>query len=149
LLDTFSEVRNHLDKMGWNILTATLTATGIDEHELPKIDEVVERVCWLLSFAGGALVAVNVKDIYGGPASLPHTYITAIIETAKPFIPSIDLCEPGMARQRIQASYNPYVAVESRYRLRAVIHLLSLADAEHNLTIQALLVANTLEVHAP
>jgi hypothetical protein len=38
------------------------------------------------------------------------------------------------------------VVAEGTYRLRAVIHLLSLADAEHNFTIQALLVANTLEI---
>jgi len=146
LLGTFSEIRIHLDKMGWNILTATLTAKGVNEEDLAKIDEVVERVCWLLSFAGGALIAVNIKEIDGGPVSLPHKYIESIIDTSKPFIPPIDLCEPGIARQWVQASYNPYVVAEGTYRLRAVIHLLSLADAEHNFTIQALLVANTLEI---
>src|SRR5216684_2395437 len=146
LLGTFSEIRIHLDKMGWNILTATLTAKGVNEEDLAKIDEVVERVCWLLSFAGGALIAVNVKQIDGGPAFLPWKHISALSEIKKPFIPPIDLCEPGTARHWVQSSYGPYVAVEGEYRLRAVIHLLSLADAEHNLTIQALLVANTLEV---
>jgi hypothetical protein len=76
LLGTFSEIRIHLDKMGWNILTATLTAKGVNEEDLAKIDEVVERVCWLLSFAGGALIAVNIKEI-DGRDSLPHKYIKA------------------------------------------------------------------------
>jgi hypothetical protein len=146
LIDTYFDAKKRLDEDGWNVLTATLTAKDVYEHDLPKLDEVVERVCWLLSFAGGALIAVNVKQIDGGPASLPWKHISALGEIKKPFIPPIDLCEPGTARHWVQSSYGPYVAVEGEYRLRAVIHLLSLADAEHNLTIQALLVANTLEV---
>lgn len=145
LLDYFSTKRA-LEESDWNAVTATLTVRGVYEHEIPSIEETVERISWLFTFAGGALVAFNERVIEGGPTSLPLSYLRSVNKTKTPFMPPIELIEPGTIVSWLEESYGPFVIHERQYLLPHVIHMLSLADGEHNLTIQALLVASTLEI---
>lgn len=146
LLSDYFSTRRALEATNWNAITASLTVRGIREHDIPSIEEAAERICWLFSFAGGALVVFPERVIEGGPTNAPLCWIRSIDETKKPFTPPIELTEPGTTGKWLEASYGSFVAHEKQYLLPNVIHMLSLADAEHNLTIQALLVASTLEI---
>jgi hypothetical protein len=146
LLSDYFLTKQALDATNWNAITASLTVRGVHEHEIPSIEEAQERICWLFSFAGGALVAFVERTIEGGPTKMPLSYVRNVNDTKKPFMPPIELREPGTIRSWLETSYGPFVIHERQYLLPNVIHMLSLADAEHNLTIQALLVASTLEI---
>jgi hypothetical protein len=146
LLQDFLSTKRALEETDWNAITASLTAREVHEDQIPSIEDTVERICWLLSFAGGALVAFCEREIEGGPAKLPVKHSRAITKTKKPFTPPLELSEPGTVRHWLQASYESFVVHEERYLLNNVIHMLCLADAEHNMTVQALLVASTLEI---
>jgi hypothetical protein len=146
LLSDYFSTKQALDTTNWNATTASLTVRRVHEHEISSIEEAQERICWLFSFAGGALVAFDERVIQGGPRNMPLSYVRSVNQTKKPFMPPIELREPGTIRSWLEASYGPFVIHERQYLLPHVIHMLSLADAEHNLTIQALLVASTLEI---
>jgi hypothetical protein len=113
LLHDFIATKGALERTDWNAITASLTVRGVPEREIPSIEEAVVRICWLLSFAGGALVAFDQREIQGGPTNLPLTCIQAIIETKKPSTPPIELGDPGTAKTWLEASYCPFVANEN------------------------------------
>jgi hypothetical protein len=147
LFDEVSKTKAALEKNNWNMLTASITVRGLSKEQLPEIERVVCRVCWLLSFAEGALVAVNETEIQDDPSTPSRKCIQRIIDSPRPWVAPIDLeSAPGAVRQWLENTYTPFVEAEGKYHLNGIIHLLSLAGAEDNITIQALLVANTLEI---
>jgi hypothetical protein len=146
LLDDIVRTRERLKDTNWGAVTASLTVRQTKASQFSALDDLVERLTWLLTFAGGGPVGVPRIEIEDANQATIKTILRALLKTRHPFRPPILLDHPGVAVHWLQSSYDRFAKLENKYRLRGVIHMLALADSENIVTLSGLIVANTLEI---
>jgi hypothetical protein len=105
--------------------TTEITVSGVKKDELENCLEAIDRICWLLSFAGLSKV---MRYAYEYPDGTAKGMRQTVFGTTEFFRPTLDLRDGRLITEFIQQTYTNYVANEKQRRLNVVIDYLLQAE---------------------
>ena len=110
---------------GERAITSEVVVSRVSADEVPSVLEAIERLCWLLSFAGLSAVSIAGHDYPDGSgASMRHT----VVGVAQYFRPTIDIRLGKEVKSFIEQTYPIFTCLEKTRQLTAVIDYLVQAE---------------------
>lgn len=119
-----------------------VSVAGIPYGSLDDVTNKMRDICWLLSFATGALCGIRSLEVYIGTDCVRRCLydVAQAFETQPYVIPAEDVS------RFLTQTYPRFAHFSSKYSMRALIHLGLLAKREPIVNVKALIMANWLEV---
>lgn len=105
--------------------TSEVVVKDVAESQVQKARETLEKICWLLSFAGMCRV---ICYGYEYPASSGHTHFSSVVGAANYFRPSIDIRNGRTVKEFVEQTYDQYFRLEKSRKLNVVIDYLVQAE---------------------
>lgn len=105
--------------------TSEVLVRDVPSSEVQKTLDAINRICWLLSFAGLSTVLCYGHDYPdGGPNQYRHT----VRGTAEFFRPTLEIRDGALVKSFIEQTYPNFVRLEKSRKLNAVIDYLLQAE---------------------
>ncbi|UTY60468.1 hypothetical protein [Massilia sp. erpn] len=111
--------------------TTEIIVSNVGRNEVQKCLAAIDRICWLLSFAGLSKV---MRYEYEYPDGSSLGMQDAVSGTVEFFRPTLDLRDGRLIAEFIQQTYPTYVIHERRRRLNVVIDYLLQAERSNQPT---------------
>lgn len=105
--------------------TTEVTVADIAEDKVQEVKTAIERICWLLSFAGTCQV-IPFEYEYPNGSGLTHTFSVSGI--AQCFRPAFDISNGTQVKSFVEQTYNNYTCLEQSRKLNIIIHYLNQAE---------------------
>ena len=106
--------------------TTEVTVADVAEDQVQEVKTAIERICWLLSFAGTCQV-VPFEYEYPNGSGLTHTF--AVSGVAQYFRPVFEISNGTQVKSFVEQTYNQYARLEQTRKLNVIIHYLNQAEA--------------------
>lgn len=106
--------------------TTEVTVAGVAEDKVQEVKTAIERICWLLSFAGTCQV-VPFEYEYPNGSGLTHTF--AVLGAAQYFRPVFEISDGTQVKSFVEQTYNQYARLEQQRKLNVIVHYLNQAEA--------------------
>lgn len=126
---------------GQLIITSKAIIPNVLREDVSSSLEILDRVCWLLSFAGLSMVG---RAGYEYPDGSGNIFSHAVIGEANYFRPTIEISDGEEVIGFIHDCYEKYKALEDKRKLRAVIHYLIEAERRRQPLEIKLIIAFTI-----
>ena len=123
--------------------TTEVVASGIRQAQVSKIKAALDRICWLLSFAGGCrVICYGYK--YKNGSDLGH--YTSASGVAQYFRPVFEIRDGKQVKAFVEQTYEAYRRLEKPRKLNAVIDYLAQAERDGQpIEVRLILAFVTLE----
>lgn len=108
------------------IETSEATIEGISSEGVAEAKAIIERLCWLLSFAGTCRV---IPYGYEYPADSGLRHMQSVSGVARHFRPAFDIQDGSLVKSFVQQTYQRYCELESARKLRVIFDYLAQAEA--------------------
>ncbi len=118
--------------------TSEVLVKGVKESEVTKVLEILDRVCWLLSFVGLCRVMCYGHE-YPNASGLTH--FCNVIGTAEHFRPLLDIRYGTAVKNFVEQTYGEYRRLEKTRKLNVVIDYLVQAERSSQVTELRLILA--------
>lgn len=105
--------------------TSEVIVKDVKESEIKKVRETLDRICWLLSFAGLSRVICYGYE-YPNSSGLAH--FSSVVGTANYFRPSINIRDGITVKNFVEQAYDTYFRLEKIRKLNVVIDYLVQAE---------------------
>ena len=105
--------------------TTEVTVADVAEDKAQEVKTVIERICWLLSFAGTCQV-IPFEYEYPNGSGLTHTM--SVLGVAQYFRPVFEMSNGAQIKSFVEQTYNKYACLEKSRRLNVIIHYLNQAE---------------------
>ncbi|MDO9446794.1 MAG: hypothetical protein Q7J20_02615 [Candidatus Nitrotoga sp.] len=135
--------RNFDQYKGTFFETTEVTVADVAEDKVQEAKTAIERICWLLSFAGTCQV-VPFEYEYPSGTGLTHTF--AVSGVAQYFRPAFEISDGTQIKSFVEQTYNQYANLEQQRKLNVIVHYLNQAEASAQpMEIKLILVFVALE----
>ncbi|QEW07135.1 hypothetical protein [Nitrincola iocasae] len=131
----------HSIPFGQLIVTSSAIISNVRKEDVTSMLDILDRICWLLSFAGLSMVG-RVGYEYPDGSGLGSSH--AAIGEANFFRPTIDIADGKDVVGFINDCYEKYKLLESCRNLRVVIHYLVEAERRRQPLELKLIIAFTI-----
>ncbi len=111
--------------------TSEILVKDVTPNDVPKILVVIERVCWLLSFAGLSRVLCFGHDYPDGSI---HQVRHTVFGVADFFRPTLQIRDGEVIKSFVEQTYPNFVQVENSRKLSVVIDYLLQAERQNQPT---------------
>lgn len=118
--------RNFDQYKGTFFETTEVTVADVAEDKVQEVKTAIERICWLLSFAGTCQV-VPFEYEYPNGSGLTHTF--AVLGAAQYFRPVFAISDGTQVKSFVEQTYNQYASLEQPRKLNVIFHYLNQAEA--------------------
>lgn len=108
-------------------LTTQILVPNVAKSAVPKVLAVIDRICWLLSFACQSKIVCYCHDY---PADGKAGARQAVVGTARFFRPVFEIRDAPVIREFIDRTYPVYVQLEQSRMLNVAIDYLLQAERE-------------------
>lgn len=112
--------------MGTFFETTEVIVADVAEDKVQEVKTAIERICWLLSFAGTCQV-IPFGYEYPNGSGLTHTF--AVLGVAQYFHPVFEIRDGTQVKSFVEQTYNKYACLEPSRKLNIIIHYLNQAEA--------------------
>ena len=135
--------RNFEQYKGMFFETTEVTVADVAEDKVQEVETAIERICWLLSFAGTCQV---IPFEYEYPNGSGRGHSMTVSGVAQYFRPAFEMSNGAQIKSFVEQTYNKYVCLEQSRKLNVIIHYLNQAEATAQPTeIKMILVFVALE----
>lgn len=118
--------RNFDQYKGMFFETTKVTVADVAEDKVQEAKTAIERICWLLSFAGTCQVFPFEYE-YPNGSELTHNF--PVLGVAQYFRPAFEMSNGTQVKSFVEQTYNKYVCLEQMRKLNVIIHYLNQAEA--------------------
>jgi hypothetical protein len=108
------------------IETSEATIEHIVPGEVAEAKAMIERLCWLLSFAGTCRV---IPYGYEYPANSGLKQVQSVSGVARHFRPAFEIRDGSLVKSFVEQTYQRYSELESERKLRVIFDYLAQAEA--------------------
>lgn len=108
------------------IETSEATIEHIVPEEVAEAKAMIERLCWLLSFAGTCRV---IPYGYEYPANSGLKQVQSVSGVARYFRPAFEIRDGSLVKSFVEQTYQRYSELESERKLRVIFDYLAQAEA--------------------
>jgi len=139
------EIAHHKIEQFKDTLTQTteVTVADVAEDKVQEVKTAIERICWLLSFAGTCQV-IPFEYEYPNGSGLTHTFTVSGV--AQYFRPAFEISNGTQIKSFVEQTYNNYACLEQSRKLNVIIHYLNQAELpKQPMEIKLILVFVALE----
>lgn len=105
--------------------TSEVHVQDVEAGEVPSVLKVLDRICWLLSFAGMSRVVCYGHDY---PSGSGHTTRNAVVGFSRYFRPTLEIRDGAEVKRFVEQTYPNFTQLEKLRRLPAVIDYLVQSD---------------------
>jgi hypothetical protein len=105
--------------------TSEILVENVQTSEVNETLEAIDRICWLLSFAGLSSV-VRYGHVY--PEGGPCQQLRTVMGTTEYFRPTLDIKNGELIKSFIEQTYPNFVNLESSRKINVVIRYLVQAE---------------------
>ncbi len=117
--------RNTSEFKGRFCETSEILVENVQASEVNETLEVIDRICWLLSFAGLSSV-VRYGHVY--PEGGPGQSLRTVMGTAEYFRPTLEIRDGELIKSFIEQTYPNFVNLEQSRKVNVVIRYLLQAE---------------------
>lgn len=111
--------------------TSEIPVKNVTPNEVPKTLAVIDRICWLLSFAGLSRVLCYGYDYPdGGVHQVRHT----VFGVAQFFRPTLEISDGSVIKSFVEQTYPDFVRLAKSRKLNVVIDYLLQAERQNQPT---------------
>lgn len=107
--------------------TSEILVHGVKPSEIQKTLQAIDRICWLLSFAGLSPVLCYKYDY---PVEKSTQYRSTLSKTAEFFRPTLEIRDGKLVKSFIEQTYPNFVRLEKSRKLNVVIDYLLQAERQ-------------------
>lgn len=119
-------ITGKLDNIKGQFLESTeVLIKNVKKNDVRKVLSILDRICWLLSFAGLCRVLCYGHEYPDGSGLKKFS---SVVGEVNYFRPSIDICDGNQTIEYIQTCYNAYKQLERIRKLNVVIDYLVQAE---------------------
>lgn len=111
--------------------TTEILVKNIPPDDVPKTLAVIDRICWLLSFAGLSSVLCYSYDYPDGSI---HKVRDTVLRVANFFRPTLEIRDGGVIKSFVEQTYPNFVRLEKSRKLNVVIDYLLQAERQNQPT---------------
>lgn len=146
LVDDYVALGKKTD-VNWGTVTAAAEVVNVTSGQIGELKAIIEDANWLLSFGFGGEVHCVRIEIFNASSVRTSARLQYPGSVPQPFFAPLLLDQQkGLLKEYLELGFEPFRSAKKTHKLNRVIHLLLMVAAESNINVQALMLANVLEI---